>query len=338
MQAYRALFMKWYPDKHSPAPSPKQEAEPKLKPVTETYEGIFSKKKLKSLRLYGFGFASRKNDDKGGSTKGASAKGGTAKGVKGDNGTAAPVTGKDHQKTNDAGLFSNLSRSTSTRDGNRSQPSNFSRSTSTRDGGALKHQHKDGNPIRFSYSAVRKKPPPMEKPLKCTLEDLCHGCVKKITLTRDVLADTGLMVEEQELLCIKVKPGWRKGTKITFEGIGDERPGMLPADVIFSIVEEEHPLFKREGNDLVLSLGVSLVDALTGCLLSIPLLGGENMNCWIDDIIYPGYEKIIAGQGMPIPHENGKRGDLQIRFQVEFPTKLREKQRSDLFSLLQDAP
>lgn len=147
-----------------------------------------------------------------------------------------------------------------------------------------------------------------------------------------------LMVEEQELLCIKVKPGWRKGTKITFEGIGDERPGMLPADVIFSIVEEEHPLFKREGNDLVLSLGVSLVDALTGCLLSIPLLGGENMNCWIDDIIYPGYEKIIAGQGMPIPHENGKRGDLRIRFQVEFPTKLSEKQRSDLFSLLQDAP
>ena len=38
MQAYRALFMKWYPDKHSPAPSPKQEVEPKLKPVTETYE------------------------------------------------------------------------------------------------------------------------------------------------------------------------------------------------------------------------------------------------------------------------------------------------------------
>lgn len=147
-----------------------------------------------------------------------------------------------------------------------------------------------------------------------------------------------LMVEEQELLRIKVKPGWKKGTKITFEGIGDERPGMLPADVIFSIVEQEHPLFKREGNnDLVLALGISLVDALTGCLLSIPLLGGENMNIWINDIIYPGYEKVIAGQGMPIPNEDGKRGNLRIRFRVEFPTKLSEDQRSDLFSLLQDA-
>lgn len=38
MQAYRALFMKWYPDKNSQASSPKQEAEPKLKPSTETYE------------------------------------------------------------------------------------------------------------------------------------------------------------------------------------------------------------------------------------------------------------------------------------------------------------
>lgn len=154
------------------------------------FQGLFSKKKLKSLRLYGFGFASRKNDDKGGSTKG-----GTAKEVKGDDGTVTPVTSKDHQKTTDAGLHSNLSRSTSTRDGNRSQPSNFSRSTSTRDGGAPSLSRststRDGNPIRFSYSAVRKKPPPMEKPLECTLEDLCHGCVKKITLTRDVLADTG---------------------------------------------------------------------------------------------------------------------------------------------------
>lgn len=145
------------------------------------------------------------------------------------------------------------------------------------------------------------------------------------------------MVEEQELLRIKVKPGWKQGTKITFEGKGDARPGMLPSDVIFSIAEKEHSLFKREGNDdLILEKRISLVKALVGCTLSIPVLGGEKMKCSIDEIVYPGYEKIIQGQGMPIPNENGKRGDLRVKFQVDFPTQLREDQRSDMFSLLQD--
>lgn len=165
----------------------------------DAFQGLFSKKKLKRLSLYGFGFASRNNDDKGGSAKGGrSVKGGSTKrgSVKGDNQTT-PIAHNTY-KTSDADLHSTLSRSTSTRDGNRSQP-NFSRSTSTKDGGGIpglsrSTSTRDGNPIRFSYSAVRRKPPPVEKTLECTLEDLCHGCVKKIMLTRDVLADTGWVV------------------------------------------------------------------------------------------------------------------------------------------------
>ena len=53
---------------------------------------------------------------------------------------------------------------------------------------------------------------------------------------------------------IEVKPGWRKGTKITFEGVGDEKPGYLPADIVFLIDEKKHPLFRREGNDLIETL------------------------------------------------------------------------------------
>nr|DAD24672.1 TPA_asm: hypothetical protein HUJ06_026136 [Nelumbo nucifera] len=188
----------------------------------------------------------------------------------------------------------------------------------------------------FSYTTTaRRKPPPIEKQLECTLEELCHGCVKKIKITRNVVTDSGIIVQEEELLRIKVKPGWRKGTKVTFEGMGNEKPGSLPADIIFLIAEKRHPLFKREENDLVLAVEIPLIKALTGCTISVPLLGGEKMSLSLDDIIYPGYEKIIPGQGMPDPKEKGRRGGLRVKFRINFPTQLSSEQRSDIRSLLQ---
>lgn len=143
-------------------------------------------------------------------------------------------------------------------------------------------------------------------------------------------------MQEEEILMIKVKPGWKKGTKITFEGKGDERPGTLPADIIFIIDEKRHPIFKREGDDLELGVEIPLVQALTGCMISVPLLGGAQITLSIGDLIYPGYEKIIPGQGMPKSKEGGIRGDLILKFLVEFPTELTDEQRTEVVSILEE--
>ncbi|XP_055829262.1 uncharacterized protein LOC129898660 [Solanum dulcamara] len=204
-------------------------------------------------------------------------------------------------------------------------PASFSRNAS----------RKSSTPIMFSNSTGLVKPPPTEKTLECTLEELCFGCVKKMKVTRDAMTDNGL-TEEEEVLTIKVKPGWTKGTKITFEGKGNERPGTTAADVIFVLAEKRHPLFKRDGDNLELAVEIPLVKALTGCTISIPLLSGEKMSLTIDDIICPGYEKIIAGQGMPKPKEEGIRGNLIVTFLVAFPTEIADEQRSDVVRILQD--
>ncbi|XP_048227001.1 dnaJ homolog subfamily B member 4 [Ricinus communis] len=192
-------------------------------------------------------------------------------------------------------------------------------------------------PIMFSNSTGMLKPPAVQKYLECTLEDLCHGCTKKIKVTRDVLTNTGQIVQEEELLTIDIKPGWKKGTKITFEGMGNERPGTCPADITFVIAEKRHPLFRREGDDLEIAVEIPLVKALTGCDISIPLLGGERTTLMIDDIIYPGFQKIVKGQGMPNTKEHGKKGNLKVIFLVEFPTELTNEQRSDVLSILEDS-
>ncbi|KAG9135468.1 hypothetical protein Leryth_007226 [Lithospermum erythrorhizon] len=213
-------------------------------------------------------------------------------------------------------------------------------STPTTDGASFaKMASKRTAPIIYSHSnsTPRTKLPPVEKKLVCTLEELCHGAVKSVKINREVVSHFSVIVQEEETLSIDVKPGWKKGTKITFEGKGDERPGFLPADIIFVIDEKRHRLFKRRKNDLELGVEIPLVQALTGCTISVPLLGGDDMTLTIDDdIIYPGYEKIIPDQGMPKPKGNSGRGDLCLKFLVAFPSNLSDEQRSEIVDILEE--
>lgn len=172
-----------------------------------------------------------------------------------------------------------------------------------------------------SSAADSRKPPPLERTLECSLEELFYGCRKEICFDRDVVVD-GVVVRKEETQKIKVKPGWKKGTKVTFEGMGDERPGYLPADVIFVIAEKEHPFFKRVGDDLVVKLEIPLVDALTGWTFSFGLISGDQMTLTFREIIYPGFEKVLKGHGMPLASKKGVRGDLRIKFLIRFPKEL----------------
>ncbi|KAJ3678017.1 hypothetical protein LUZ60_001820 [Juncus effusus] len=188
----------------------------------------------------------------------------------------------------------------------------------------------------FSKSILRK-PPPVEKKLECTLEELCNGCSKEVKFTRDIVTKNGLITKKDESLTIKVKPGWKKGTKIMFEGLGDEKPGCLPADVAFYISEKKHAIFKRSGNDLVLKAEVPLINALTGWHFSFRLLNGEKINLsFRDEVIYPGFEKVLKGHGMPLATEKGKKGDLRVKFSVVFPKRMTEEQRSGLVEILKE--
>jgi len=59
-------------------------------------------------------------------------------------------------------------------------------------------------------------------------------------------------VPEEKQIEIDVKRGWKPGTKITFEGYGDEEPGLQSGDIQFVIQEKKHPIFTRDGNDLIM--------------------------------------------------------------------------------------
>lgn len=96
-------------------------------------------------------------------------------------------------------------------------------------------------------------------------------------------------------------------------------------------------MFTRDGDNLEVSIEIPLVDALTGCFTAVPLIEGETMTLASENIvIYPGYQKVLKGKGMPSPKQDGSRGDLHIVFLISFPTKLSDEQREEAVSFLQD--
>lgn len=127
-----------------------------------------------------------------------------------------------------------------------------------------------------------------------------------------------------------MKPGWKKGTKITFPDKGNEQPGQLPADLVFVIDEKPHNLYRRDSNDLIVNQKVTLAEALGGTSVSLTTLDGRNLSIDVTDIISPGYELVVPKEGMPIAKDRGNRGDLRIIFDVKFPTRLTQEQRAGL--------
>ena len=122
-----------------------------------------------------------------------------------------------------------------------------------------------GGPRGQAAQVPKTKAPPVNHTLFVTLEDLFTGTTKRMRITSKRVVDgSGTMQQIAAEKEIVVKPGWKNGTKITFENEGDEAPGVIPADIVFTLQTKPHDRFERDGDDLVHTCAVDLKDALGG--------------------------------------------------------------------------
>ncbi|KAL9246430.1 hypothetical protein vseg_019965 [Gypsophila vaccaria] len=184
------------------------------------------------------------------------------------------------------------------------------------------------------YGSNRRKAEAIENKLGCSLEELYKGSKRKMAVSRIVPDFYGKPSTVEEVLAIDIKPGWKTGTKITFPEKGNQERGLAPGDLIFVIDEKPHPTFKRDGNDLLITMKISLVEALTGTTLTLTTLDGRNLTVDVSDVVKPGREIVVAGEGMPISKEPRKKGNLRIKFDVVFPARLSAHQKADIKRVL----
>ena len=160
-----------------------------------------------------------------------------------------------------------------------------------------------------------RKGPPVNHPLKVSLEDLYNGKTVKLAVNRKIIKGTptectackgqgsimevrqvgpGMVTQiqrtcdqckgqgqkcqyksERKVLEVHVEKGMGNNERITFKGMSDEVPKMEPGDINFIIQEKEHELFKRKAADLLAVKEVSLNQALCGFTWKIKHLDGR---------------------------------------------------------------
>ncbi|XP_072961238.1 uncharacterized protein [Typha angustifolia] len=321
-KAYRKLAMKWHPDKN---PNNKKEAEAKFKQISEAYDVLSDSQKRAIYDQYG------EEGLKGQvPPPGAGGPGGSSYYTGGDGSTTFHFNPRSADD-----IFAEFFGFSSPFGG--MGGGGGSMRGGSRFPGGLFGDEFFGSGFGGEGSVHPQRPQkaaPIENRLPCSLVDLYKGTTKKMKISREIADASGRTMPVEEILTIDIKPGWKKGTKITFPEKGNESPNVIPADIVFVIDEKPNDVFTREGNDLIVSQKISLAEALTGYTVHLTTLDGRNLMVPINSVIHPGYEEVVPREGMPIPKDPSKRGNLRIKFNIKFPSRLTAEQKTGIKKLL----
>ena len=314
-KAYRKQALRWHPDKNQ---DNRLAAEEKFKDVAEAYDVLSDTQKRAVYDQYG---------EEG--LKGAPP---TSPGTGGFNTAGGPEGMGGVPRGGFAYQFSGDPRDIFSRFFN----SSFDRSQSFGEGGFRDNDvfadfmnARAGGGI--SAGVGQKRTANFE--LNLSLEDLYRGCIKKLKIKRTTRSQ--VTRDDDKVLEITVQPGWKAGTKVTFANEGDEigNTGQFQ-DVVFVIREKKHPVFVRDGSNLIFKSAIPLKDALCGFIVEIPSLDGRSIKQRIDGVVTPGSSRVIANEGMPISKHPGRKGDLIVTFDIIFPQRLSDSQKTSLKQIL----
>lgn len=122
----------------------------------------------------------------------------------------------------------------------------------------------------------------------------------------------------KEKITVKIPAGVENGQGLRVSGKGEAGQGGK-GDLIVRIWVEDHPVFRKEGFNLIMELNLKLTTALLGATLDVETLEGK-----IELKIPAGttHNEILRVRQKGVPDERGRRGDLLIVTKVEMPRKL----------------
>jgi curved DNA-binding protein len=132
----------------------------------------------------------------------------------------------------------------------------------------------------------------------------------------------------QERLSVKVPAGISTGKKLRLKGKGE--PGFCGGprgDVYIHIRILDHPLFRREGDDLYLTREIRFSEALSGIEIEVPTIDDKTLKLKIPAGTQSKAKFRLKGYGMP--GMNGTlRGDAYVEVTVAVPKNPTKKQKA----------
>lgn len=159
----------------------------------------------------------------------------------------------------------------------------------------------------------------------------CHGTGKIITNKCDVCHGDGV-VKAEEVISVRIPAGVGKGMQLSVSGKGNAAPhGGINGDLLVVIDEIPDPNLKREGNDLIYNLQLSITDAVFGNTVEVPTIEGKAK---VKVEKGTGAGKILRLRGKGLPDINGYgTGDILAVTDIYIPTKLTKEEQKALESI-----
>jgi len=176
------------------------------------------------------------------------------------------------------------------------------------------------------------------------IQSICHECRgdgESISAKdRCKICAGKKVIRERKVLEVHIDKGMVDGQKIVFGGEGDQEPGLEAGDIIIVLDEQEHSVFKRSSDNLVMRLELSLVEALCGFKKTIRTLDERDLVITLlpGEVIKHSDVKCILSEGMPHYRNPFEKGRLIVQFDVVFPSKLPIENIPRLESLLPARP
>ncbi|MBN2645583.1 MAG: molecular chaperone DnaJ [Desulfuromonadaceae bacterium] len=133
-------------------------------------------------------------------------------------------------------------------------------------------------------------------------------------------------VKDKRKLSLKIPAGVETGTRLKLSGEGESGLyGGPPGDLYVVITVEEHPIFKREGRNVICETPISFTQAALGGDIEVPTLDGR-VKMKVPAGTQSGKILKLAGKGIP-DLQGHRRGDQLVVLRVETPTKLTARQK-----------
>jgi molecular chaperone DnaJ len=149
------------------------------------------------------------------------------------------------------------------------------------------------------------------------LADECSACDGEGTVTRT------------ETVEVRIKPGTRDGQRIRLAGKGNAGINGGPAGDLYLIIKiENHPVFHRSGDDIQVTIPVTVPEAALGAKIEVPTIDGR-AQLKIPPGTQSGQKLRMRGKGVPSATHEGARGDEIVTVEIIVPP-LRDERSKEI--------
>ena len=175
----------------------------------------------------------------------------------------------------------------------------------------------------------RTQPPPppqrgsdVEHPVTLSFEQAARGTTLPLQISRD---------GQLETIDVKIPAGVKDGSRVRIKGKGQQGAGADAGDLYIVTKVTPHPYYRRDGNDVLLDLPISMYEALNGTRVEVPTLDGP-VTMTIPPGTSSGAKLRIKGRGV---ERGAERGDQFVVTKIIVPRELDEEDREAVAKMQQ---